>query len=255
MHMRMFNISPLNHRRVLSGCAMLSILAAATFSLQVASETLLSGEYQTEGGWGYLTIDSAVDGTQTLSLESHGPNGHLCGLEGKLVGDRGIIDQNDGEGACFIRLIREGDAINVISGHESCRNYCGYRGIFEGQYYKPAPGCEVNDVQQARATFKQLYDRKQYRKALDILAPVPTRCAKTLDQMQIPNITNDIAITQYKLGLRDACLKTLEPLSKDAMRSDEDILADYPPADGIGRLESVKAARTNVRLCRGLKKK
>lgn len=243
------------YRRVLSACAMLSILTLLTYPLQAAEDALPPGEYQTEAGWGYLRITSGTDGAKTLLLESNGPNGHICGLDGKLVGDRGIIGEERADGTCFIRLMREGDAINVVSGHESCRDYCGYRAGFEGRYYKPAPGCELDAVKQTRATFKHLYDRKQYRKALDALAQVPKRCAKTLDEMQIPDITNDIAITQYKLGMRDACLKTLELLSKDAARSDEDILADYPPADGIARVESVKAARTNLRLCRELKKK
>jgi hypothetical protein len=242
-------------RHLLSACAMLSILILQTHPLQAAEDALPPGEYQTEAGWGYLRITSGTEGAKTLLLESNGPNGHICGLDGKLVGDRGIIGEEGGDGACFIRLVREGDAINVISGHESCRDYCGYRAGFEGRYYKPAPGCEVDAVKQARATFKQLYGRKQYRQALDTLAPVPKQCAKTLDRMQIPDIANDIAITQYKLGMRDACLRTLEPLSEDAARSDEDILVDYPPADGIARVESVKAARINLRLCRSLKTK
>jgi hypothetical protein len=228
---------------------------AAACSAPAANEAFTTGEYQTHGGWGILTIASNPDGAQTVSMDSNGPNGHVCGLEGKLIGDRGIIDAEDSKDACFVRLAHEGNAIKVISGHESCRNYCGYRAGFEGLYFKAAPGCELDAIDRTQAEFKRLYDRKQYRQALKRLGPVPEQCAKTLNWMDAPNIANDIAITQYKLGMRDACLKTLAPLSEDAARSDDEILADYPPADGINRLESVKAARTNLRLCRNLKTK
>jgi hypothetical protein len=231
-----------------------SLLLAAACTALAAKDTLPAGEYQTEKGWGSLSIAADASGAKTFDLESMGANGHICGLDGALVGDRGIVDEK-GDDACFIRLERQGDAIKVVSGHESCRNYCGYRAGFEGLYFKPAPGCELNAVKNTRAAFKQQYDRKQYRQALALLSPLSKRCAKTLNWMEAPNIANDIAITQYKLGMRAECLKTLEPLSKDAARSDDEILEDYPPADGIGRLESVKAARTNLRLCRSLKTK
>jgi hypothetical protein len=231
----------------------LTTLLVVAGSLQAANAVCPSGEYQTGGGWGVLKIASDSAGTPMVSMDTIGANGHVCNLEGKLVGDRGIIDASESKNACFVRLVQEGDAIKVISGDESCRNYCGMRAGFEGIYFKPASGCELGAIKKTRAEFKRRYDRKQYRQALALLGPVPTRCEKTLDRMESPDIANDIAITQYKLGMRDACLKTLEPMSKDAARKDDEILADYPPADGIARVESVKAARTNLRLCRSLK--
>lgn len=243
------------HRHNVSRCALLTFLFAIVCSLHAANNTFPSGEYQTGGGWGVLKITSNPDGAQMFSMDTIGANGHACNLEGKLVGDRGVIDEPDSKDACFVRLVREDDAIKVISGDESCRNYCGMRAGFEGVYFKPAPGCEMDGIKKTRADFKRRYDRKQYRQALALLAPVSTRCDKTLDWMEESEIANDIAITQYKLGMRDACLKTLEPLSKDAARSDDEILADYPPADGIARVESIKAARTNLRLCRSIKTK
>ncbi len=253
--MRMFKPSFGRSRSTLRCFAILPILLTAAFSAEAGNDAFPPGEYLTERGWGSLEIATDANGAQTFSLDSIGPNGHLCGLEGKIDGDQGIVDVVGSDGACFVRFVRKGDAIDVVSGHESCRNYCGYRGRFEALYLKPAPGCKSANVTLTRAEFKRLYDRKQYRKALTLLSPLPNQCIKTLSWLESPAILNDIAITQYKLGMREACLKTLAPLQEDAARSDDEILADYPPADGISRLESVKAARTNLRLCRSLRTK
>jgi hypothetical protein len=253
--MRMLNANLGTYRLMLRSFATLPILFAATFFAQAADTALPPGEYITERGWGSLKIAAPAKGAQTFSLDSYGANAHICGLEGKIVGDRGIVDAEDGDSACFLRFVHKGSAIDVISGHESCRDYCGARAGFEGVYLKPAPGCESAAIKQTRGTFKTLYDRKQYRQALNLLSPLPNQCAKTLDWLESPAIVNDIAITQYKLGMRDACLKTLAPLQENAELSDDEIREGYPPSDAENYLPLVKATRTNLRLCRSLKTK
>lgn len=50
------------------------------------------GEYLTEGDWGMLTISPQWDQMLGYSLEAQGPNGHMCGFEGTIQGNRGDID-------------------------------------------------------------------------------------------------------------------------------------------------------------------
>lgn len=253
--MRMFKAKLETYGLMLRSFAILPVLCAAAFNTQAANDALPPGEYLTERGWGTLKIAAPAKDAQTFSLDSYGANAHICGLEGKIVGDRGIVDAEGGDGACFVRFVRKGSAIDVISGHESCSDYCGMRARFEGLYLKPARGCESAAVKRTRGAFKTLYDRKQYRQALDILSPLPTQCAETLDWLESPAIVNDIAITQYKLGMRDACLKTLAPLQENAELSDDEIREGYPPSDAENYLPLMKATRTNLRLCLNLKTK
>jgi hypothetical protein len=58
-------------------------------------------------------------------------------------------------------------------------------------------------------------------------------------------------ITQYKVGDKAACLKTLQPLAEDAARTDADIKEGYPPADAEDYLPIVKATRFNLKMCKG----
>jgi len=87
--------------------------------------------------------------------------------------------------------------------------------------------------------------------ALTTLAPVLTECDKTLDWISKGWMRNDLALTQYKLGDRAACLQTLAPLAESAGKSDEKIQEEYPPADAEIYLPVVRATRTNLKLCRG----
>ena len=62
---------------------------------------------------------------------------------------------------------------------------------------------------------------------------------------------NDLALTQFRLGDAAGCLRTLEPLAKDAAKSDAQIRDEMvAPTDVDNWLPVVKAARTNLKLCR-----
>ncbi|MDR3415698.1 MAG: hypothetical protein P4L83_05890 [Nevskia sp.] len=210
----------------------------------------LPGEYITEEGWGHLTISGSGDGA-AFSIEAIGANGHACMLDGKIVGGESKLPADDQSEACVVYFSVDSQGIEVNSnGVESCRQFCGQRARFEGMYFKPAEGCGDTARRSTRNKFKHLYDTKSYASALATLAPLLKDCSRTLDWIEFGRISNDAAITQYKLALFDDCLRTLEPYATDAARTDEQILSDYPPADGENYIAVVKAARTNLRLCR-----
>jgi hypothetical protein len=70
--------------------------------------------------------------------------------------------------------------------------------------------------------------------------------------LETASIRNDLAVTQYHLHDRAACLSTLDPLAADAAKSDAAIRENFPPTDADDYLPLVKAARTNLKLCNAL---
>ncbi|HRY04880.1 MAG TPA: hypothetical protein P5256_17235, partial [Beijerinckiaceae bacterium] len=134
---------------------------------------------------------------------------------------------------------------------ETCRNYCGARAYFEGLYLKPAPGCADGAREAMNKSFKTAYGAKDYAKAHALLAPVLQKCARTLGPMETASIRNDLAITLYHLGRKAECRKVLAPMAEDAARKDDDLMADYPPSDWDAYKPLIKAARTNLALCKG----
>ncbi len=236
--------------RIVSLLMCLTLIAG---SLQAASTAIHPGHYIAEGGWGDLIITSGENAALDFNLQSVGGNAHTCNLEGRIDGTTATLIDEAGGPSCIVKFVVKSSGIQVISGAESCRNYCGVRGRFEGVYRIPPRGCDDVSRSKTRETFKQLYDRKQYRQALGTLSPLLTTCGPILFRFESGAIINDIAITQYKLGMREACLKSLAPYAEDAALSDSEIFENYPPADAESYLPIIKAARTNLRLCRKLK--
>ena len=139
-----------------------------------------------------------------------------------------------------------------VSSNEACRTYCGMRAQFDGMYFKPAPGCSSDERSSTRDAFKASYAKKDYAAARAKLEPLLTQCAALLSWLEKPSIRNDLAVTLYHLHDRAACLSVLEPLADDASKTDDAIRENYPPTDADDYLPLVKAARTNLKLCKAL---
>lgn len=133
------------------------------------------------------------------------------------------------------------------------RGYCGARASFDGLYYKPDKGCERAAVRKTRADFKRLYDKKAYGDARAALEPLLSRCKKTLDLDADGWIRNDLAVALYHLGDPAACRNVLEPLAKDAAKTDAAIREEQLPSDADSAVRLARATRTNLKLCEGKK--
>lgn len=226
----------------------LLILAAAFVAGIAAAAGPAPGEYITEQGWGRLSIGPTARGGAPFSIESVGANFHICSLEGRIVGDTATLEGDD-DGDCVVRF-RSGAQGIAVEGNSACRTYCGMRAGFEGEYLRPATGCGDAERRATRDAFKRHYDAKRHAEALAALSPLLQRCARTLSWLETGEIRNDVAITQYRLGRRADCLRTLAPFEEEATLSDDEILGGYPPSDGEAWLPIVKAARFNLGLCR-----
>ncbi|MFO1136908.1 MAG: hypothetical protein U1E30_17150 [Rhodoblastus sp.] len=225
-------------KRILLGLAL--ALAATAAHAQVAS-----GDYIAEHGWGALKVRNG--GFEILAV---GANGHTCSLDGKLKGMTATLD--DGGDICRIDFRAGGGGYHVTPATpETCRNYCGARAYFEGLYLKPAPGCSDAERAATQKRFKAAYVAKHYAKAAPLLARQLAACVRTLGPMETASIRNDLAIAQYHLGQKADCLKTLQPLAANAAKNDEQLKEDFPPSDWDEYAPLIKAARTNLALCRG----
>ncbi|WP_411879118.1 hypothetical protein [Polaromonas sp. YR568] len=205
--------------------------------------TPAEGEYViSDGAWG--TLEVQVRGK--FMIETVGANAHICGVEGVIVDGKSKI----GKSACQLSFKAEGQDVRVATnGSDACRDFCGMRAWFEGLYRKPSPLCVRKSIDDAKKKFKKSYVAKDYAAALAVINPVATQCKPFLNWVESAWVLNDLALTQFKLGDRAACIKTLQGLAPDAAKSDDEIKGSYPPADSDAYLPVVQATRTNLRLC------
>ena len=217
-----------------------------------AEPVVQPGDYLTERGWGNLSIVQDKKGGLKFSIEAMGGNAHSCSLNGEIRDGRATLEAMDPGKPCVVTFKREADGVAVASfDPQLCRYFCGMRADFEGKYLKTAAGCTPKPLARTREEYTRLYDRKDYTAARAKLEPAFNDCAKTLDWLETGWMRNDLALTQFRLGDAAGCLRTLEPLAKDAAKSDAQIRDEMvAPTDVDNWLPVVKAARTNLKLCR-----
>jgi len=208
---------------------------------------LQPGEYL-DGSGGYLIINPAKAGSLPFEIQTIGPNRHGCQADGVIGKDLQAVLKPDGAAPCILAFAPKSDRIEVTV-KTVCSAYCGARASLDGMYFKPAPGCDRAGVRKSHAEFKRLYDKKAYREARAALEPVLTRCSNTLDDNEDGWMRNDLAITFLRLGDRAACRRALEPLAKDAAKSDASIREELLPADARRLIPIMQATRTNLKLC------
>jgi len=208
-----------------------------------------AGEYLTEKGWGRLLLEN-TQGAMKFSLEST-TGEDMCELDGTLDGRQGIARSEDGGDTCTVAFTPTAQGIEVKAATPAeCKDFCGYNGGFQAEYLRVPDGCGRDALDRTRTTFKRLYDSRNYKAALATLAPALDTCLPTLEWREEGGIRNDLAIAQYKNGLYAQCLATLEPYAEDARKDDDAVTEGWTPMLADDYLSIVRAARTNLRLCR-----
>ena len=213
-----------------------------------AGQSLKTGEYLTEGGWGYLKIRD----DKHFSIEAIGTNGHSCSLAGVIHNGKSVPDgQEEGnEPKCVVNFVVKNNGVDVTAQDFSiCSYFCGMRAQFEGLYLSVAQNCVPSALEKTRNKFKQLYDKKSYAEAYVLLQPAFQQCESTLDWLENKWLRNDLALTAYKLGNTSNCKQWLQPLLEDAQKTDAILKEDYPPSDYDNVMPVIKATRTNAKLC------
>lgn len=209
--------------------------------------SLQPGEYATEKGWGRLQLTRKE--VLTFSIEST-VGEDICSLSGEIKDGRGIADNDSGPSGCLVSFMDNGKGIDVsASTPGECKRFCGYNGGFEATYLKIKDGCGQNEIRKTREAFKHLYGSKSYRPALSRLSPLLTNCLPTLEWEEEGGIRNDLAIVQYKNGLYNQCLVTLEKYADDAKKEDGAVVDGWTPVLADRYLSIIKEARTIIALC------
>lgn len=228
-------------------------LASLLISLP-SSAQIVPGTYAAELGAGELVIRSAKHGKFPFKMDIVGGNFHTCRAEGNITGQRAVLD--DENSRCELTFANQAKGYRVdTDGAAGCQHYCGARASLDGYFERTPVGCSAAERRQSRSNFKSLYGKKQYTAALAKLEPVITTCNKYMSIFEHGWLKNDLAITQYKLGMMDACLASLQSLADEAKKTDQQILEKYvSPAESETWLPIIQAARTNLKLCQAAKK-
>ena len=237
------------HRLIRSGFPFIALLAAFLLPrAHAAGRSVGPGDYILDKGYGSLSIKRGKDSGLRFEIAAIGANGHTCGLDGELKNGQAKLDIGEGEKSCTVHFNSSAIGIDVTS--SDCSYFCGVRAGFDGTYVKPAAGCDVASRSKTQQEFKRLYDAKAYGQARAKLDTLIAKCEKVIHWSELGSIRNDLAITLYKLHDPSACLARLAPYIEDAAKDDDEIRGSYPPVDFDIYSGIIKAARTNIRLCK-----
>lgn len=230
-------------RRVFAAALLLSAPLAAHAQIK-------PGEYIDTSGYGVLSVTGS-GGALKFEIEVVGANFHTCNLSGVIRNNEARMEESaDDKQPCIVTFKPTKGGIAVGSKHgRACSTYCGMRAAFEGEYVAPPAGCETRAVRNTRDRFKAAYDKKQYAEARTLLTPIANKCYAVLSRFAQGWVSNDLAITQYRVGDNAACRASLKPWLELAQTSDAEIKDGYPPSDAEEMLRLAKATRANLNIC------
>lgn len=239
------------HCRLLT--SLLLLCTAAAWAAPSSSDSPPPGRYLRSGGNGSLTIQRDRTGTLHFAIESVGANCHTCSLDGTVEHGTGIAIGDTDNDTCRVTLRPAGNGAIPVAAEtaDSCRNFCGMRASFDGDYRIPPAGCSDNDRRARRAAALRGYRAGSYRAAADGLSALLQQCNRYMDGIERDWLRNDLALAQYHQGNADACLKTLQDTEAGRV-ADENALRDtLPPCDFDNVRKLAHATWHNQALCRG----
>ena len=213
------------------------------------AQAVAPGEYTTAGGWGNLRVTAGKGADQRFVLRSEGANGHSCELEGNIHGQRAEVRPSPGELACEVVFAETAHGVEVTSNGLTCRQFCGMRASFEGEYLRQAAVCTRPNLNQARRTALALYKAGKYQQSAELLQPVVDACEEALDWLEFYKIRNDLAIALHRAGDRAGCLKALTPPARYEDPAELTLLSETEPSVYETWLPVLKATRFNRALC------
>lgn len=174
-----------------------------------ASGAPQTGHYATQPGWGELVI--SFDGAnRRFVLDSVADNGHACTLSGVVQTGSNVLSTTGSGPVCRLRLHAEGSGwLTEVLDAPACQRHCGSRSRLAGLFVPLPEACRWRAREQARAAFRQQYDRRAFEQALGVLDQLQTRCGGFIDWLEADALANDRAITEFRLGRPGQCLRTL----------------------------------------------
>lgn len=233
-------------------------IVVAISSAQAASLNMRPGEYVRERDSGTLTIRRNDQNRLTFEIEAMGGNCHSCSVSGELRGSIGHADSWAADGSdskCFISFsARRGTVVVTPTTQEECRFYCGARAGFEGSYSIPPSACTSAGRQALRERSLALYRSRHYSQAVSTLQGLIAQCAEYMNWIEIDQVRNDLALSQYRNGEHVQCLATLNSTLAAKFANEEELKAGgsnvyLPPCDFDNYVIVAKATWFNRALC------
>jgi hypothetical protein len=252
--MRNIVFSVLMLRSVLS----VALMVAAIASVQAAPSEIRPGQYVRDGDSGTLTIRRDEQNKLIFQIDTIGGNCHTCGVTGVIQGAIGHGDSwtSDGrDSMCNISFSagRSAVVVSAITGEE-CRAYCGARAGFDGTYRIPPASCTVEGRKALRDRFQLLYRAHSFSQAASTLQTLMTKCGDFMHWIEIDQVRNDLALSQYHKGEFSQCLQTLNATLAAGVKDEEELKSGegnvyLPPCDFDNYLNVAKSTWFNKALC------
>lgn len=229
---------------------LLTLVCMALLSADVmAADSIAPGVYITEGNWGSMEVSrSAPDSPLKFTINAMGANGHSCDVEGEIQNNQATTEEK-----CVIQFEIHPDRLSVIVRPESnnvCHRHCGMRAWFPGDYFPVIPFCRQS--KSIREEFSFNYKSGRYQKARDLLVELLGKCERFTDWQIQAEVRNDLAVTEFHLGDKTACLKALEPIKRAFIDDPDKTGVRFTPSDEEWGEAMMKTTRFNWKKCGGL---
>ncbi|MBE0316658.1 hypothetical protein [Xanthomonas citri] len=221
----------------------------AAFGAMAAGPT--PGEYGTKQGWGSLQV-SDKGGARHFEMLAVGANGHTCSLEGTLRGDTAeVSDASDTPCKLAFKPVAGGFSIAALT-PDSCRDYCGMRASFEGDYLKLPAGCTSAASSRRREAYLRDYRGKRYSEALAGMQAFAGECGEFLNWLDRDRFANDRALTLLRLNRPQECLAALDQTMAGRSRDEASFQAEMDK-DSTMLPPIAKSTWFNRKLCEAAK--
>ena len=229
-----------------------ALLIARAAPVTATPAEVKPGKYYRDRDTGTLQIDRRGRDGLTFEIESVGGNCHSCSISGRLRGASGLTDEGNGL-TCKVSFKTVGTAIKVEPSAEGCRDFCGARAGFDGTYRALPKACTPEARQARRDQISLLYQASRYSAAVNALNNLMDQCKDHMNWIEIDQVRNDLALSQYHNGRPAECLATLKSTLADGFDGEEDLRVGntvyLPPCDFDNYSPVAKAIWFNRTLC------
>ncbi|MDT8989563.1 hypothetical protein RQP54_01665 [Curvibacter sp. APW13] len=233
--------------------ALAVVVLTQSWPVIAAPEEVKPGTYYREGGSGTLLIEKqGLDG-QFFQIETIGGNCHLCSVGGRVHQTSGHADEGNGL-TCTVSFQTVGTSIKVEPlTEEGCRDFCGARAGFDGVYRALSKSCTPEGRQTRWDQSLSHYKAKRYKASKNALRSLISECKAHMNWIEIDQVRNDLALSQYHDGSPADCLATLKSTLAGRLDDEEDLKRGdtifLPPCDFDNYITVAKATWFNRALC------
>jgi hypothetical protein len=162
------------------------------------------------------------------------------------LGGRVGVDKDEGE--CHIAVSGNKDGLKLDSSAtaEACREFCGMRAMFDGDYRRAPAACTDRQRQARIGHAHKEYAAKDYDAARTTLRSLLADCDPFMDWIERDKARSDLAVTEYHRGDNAQCLAVL--FETTAITAQRDASLILPPCDADNYVSTSKAILYNQML-------